>query len=269
MLQSFSKATKHSLLAIALLCLCAIAIVARATDGTKTPGRPIKVVSEAWAGYANQQGTGFYQRLLNLIYQPLGYQIDYKILPYARTAAMVAKGEEADIMLVGWDVAHWVYDWKYSVLTPHKAVDTEEVLALSLRHKGLDWFHLVGGMRYRFGWRNGYAYEEHFKVKNQHITLLDNAGQGLKMLQAGRLDFFLESAEDVNQELLQRDDGDRFKRQVIRVRKLYPVFHKGDWGRQLMDIYDSRMQSMENSGELQRWYSENNKNYQDILRVEL
>lgn len=58
----------------------------------------LTLVADTWDGYTNQDGTGYYNEIVDIIFKPLGYTLERKNMPYSRVIHTMTTGS-ADIAM--------------------------------------------------------------------------------------------------------------------------------------------------------------------------
>lgn len=228
-----------------LLCMC-MATTAMAESGEKSDIDKIRFLSESWEGITNTDGTGLCWELFRKVYEPVGIQMTFDIVPYARSVRMVQdKNADATVGVYKDEFDNALFsDWHYL---------QDIVLVVFKKGKGDHWKgeeSLTG----RIGWIRGYAFNEYLKTDVKFYET-DDRETGLKMLERDRLDFFLDTESELRAAL---DAGviDPKNLQVETILKLnvYLAFADNDRGRKLRKIYDDRMAELVKSGELKPLY---------------
>jgi len=213
-------------------------------------GEEIKNVvaaSEEWEKGTNADGSGFYWELLDLIYGAKGIKVDKNVMPYERAVNMVKAGK-ADL----W-VGSYANEEEFPIY-PQYPMDADIVAAVYKKDK----IDLSKGQEAlkdkKVGWIRGYSYDSYLDVPVK-VTKLDGRASGIKMVIADRLDAFLDAKHDIELEL-QKGEIDRSGidvKEILQL-KLYMAFANNDKGRELAQIWDSRLKELHDSGELKKFY---------------
>jgi len=219
-----------------------------------TPSEPeqktITVASDTWEGATYDDGSGFYFNLLRKIYEPLGYTLDIKILPYKRSVQTVIKGE-ADV---------WLGAYKNEVeeaIYPNWHMDIEQVSALLLASKNISIQNINDLGEQRIAWIRGYGYQKVLKPSQpMHWSEVSNIQSGFSMVEKERVDIYLDAQYELNNymEGLPEKEKIIYKINTLKTLKLYPGFNISKRGEKLAAEWDQRMQNMAVDGNLEQFY---------------
>ena len=208
--------------------------------------RAIHFVAEAWEGTTNADGTGLCWELLRKVYDPVGIQVEFEIMPYLR-AVKIVQAKEADAA-----VGAYLNEYEGVLFSKwHFAFDV--VAAIFKKGKVAAW-EGEKSLSGNIGWMRGYAFDQYLQITPKFFEV-DRRESGLKMLEAGRLDFFIDDEEELvellNQGIIRKDDYQLGK---ILTLNLYLTYADNDRGRELRRIFDERMSVLVKSGELKPLY---------------
>lgn len=210
--------------------------------------KKVVAVSEEWEDGTNADGSGFYWELIDLVYQKDGISVEKSVMPYERAVNMVKNGK-ADLWVGSY------MDEEEFALYPKHAMDSDIVVAVF--KKGA--FDISKGQSEiegkRVGWIRGYDYDSYLEVPVE-VSELRNRASGIKMVQGGRLDAFLDAKIELDSEIENSkiDSSDIDIGEILQL-KLYIGFNKDDRGKKLSKIWDERMIELHNSGELKTFYN--------------
>lgn len=203
-------------------------------------------VSEEWEDATNADGSGFYWDILRAVFEPAGYDLTLKVMPYARAVKTVLDGQ-AD----GW-VGSYVDE--EAVVYPKTAYDADTVAGIfpkgsldpSKGQKALE--------NKNVGWIRGYSYDDYLDVPVQK-NLVNARENGMQMVERGRLDVFLDAKYDIDAAMEKGVvDPAAVDIATFMELKLYLAFTNTDKGRELAGVWDKRMQELHDSGELKKLY---------------
>ena len=243
------------------------ALVCWSKDSSKT----IHIVADEWPGFTQSDGNGFYFELIRKIYQPLGYDIRFKILPFRRAASQINQGS-ADILLVEEHVSKLASNELYiaeDLRSPRYPMDNSIVTALFLKQSNISWQQIKDQQRYHLSWIRGYGYGSSLAVNHHKVTLVGNTKQGLQLLVSGRIDCYLDDLTDINtNEIIAQFDKDLIKYEVVNIRPLYPLFYNSPRGKHLLKLYDQSMEQLIQSGEIYNIYLAANLDYNYVLTLD-
>jgi ABC-type amino acid transport substrate-binding protein len=208
---------------------------------------PIRVVSEAWEGCTNADGTGLAWDILRKVYEPLGIQLQFEIVPYTRSVGLVQRGK-ADAWVGAYP------DEVDNAIYPHWHYDRDSIYALGLRSSprptiaNMDSFRLI--------WMRAYDYQNQLP----NISLYQEVQRRdvvLDMLKSGRADFYLDDLPEVNGILKKSLEPQSFQLTLVHSLNNYFGFAPNERGRQLAELFDQRMAVLVQNDELkpifQRW----------------
>ncbi|MFV3411896.1 substrate-binding periplasmic protein [Pseudomonas nitroreducens] len=237
-----------------LLCLCwlpatslpsALAADTTAQAYARAP-RDIRVVSEVWVNYTQADGRGLAWDLLRAIYEPEGVRLNLRSEPYVRSVGLVQRGE-ADA---------WVGSYRNEIehiLYPHWPYDVDPIGALGLKTSPAPSLATLD--RYRLAWMRGYAFDRYLDPLKQRNEL-QRRSSALPMLDGHRIDYFIDARPEL-EEMIQAQGVDASEYRITDVGSipLYLGFANNERGRALAKLYDSRMQALYRSGELERIFA--------------
>ena len=213
----------------------------------------IHFVSEEWEGFTNADGTGLYWDIFRRIYEPVGISVTFDIVPYIRATKMVQDQQT--------DAAAAVYADEFTpALFPKWHFDSEVVSALFKKGKVASW-EGEASLSGRLGWIRGYEYDQYLSNTYEFVEV-DSRKSAFKMLEFGHLDFFLDAATDLQTAMEKGEvDSEQFQMETVLQLNLYLAFAENDRGRQLMEIFDTRMTELIASGELKPLFAQWDSDY--------
>lgn len=171
--------------------------------GTAFSAETIHVVTDHWSSYTEEDGTGYYFDVLRAVYPEPEYTLDIKIMPYARSIAMIMDGN-ADIALGLYkgeipdeQISKYVIerDLVDALVTPTLAANWKDVNSLAGKN-------VVAKI--------GYEFDAITDVKMDYSEKA-NLLSMLKMLGAGRVDAVLDYEADITPALEEAGLGSEFK----------------------------------------------------------
>lgn len=203
----------------------------------------LHLVSEAWEGSSNADGTGLYWDLFRAVFEPAGVAVSFEVMPYAR-AVQTVLGGEADA---------WVGSYRdevEGVLYPAYPHDADIVQAVVKR--GLfartGWQGQQSLKDLHVGWVRGYEYDRYLSIPMK-IHELRSRESGLRMVGVGRLDALLEASVEIDSAFddhrLNPQDFDRFT--VLQL-NLYLAFCNRTRSQALMALWDERVEALLQEG---------------------
>ena len=147
----------------------------------------IRVVSETWTRYTQEDGRGVAWDLLRAVYEPAGVRLRIANEPYTRAVGLVLRGE-ADA---------WVGAYRGEIdeaLYPRWPYDVDPIAVLSLKDNPPP--PLEGLSRFRLSWMRGYAFARYFPTLTPHSEL-QRRTSALPMLLNHRVDYFIDSRPEL------------------------------------------------------------------------
>lgn len=205
----------------------------------------IKLVSEEWEGSTDADGSGLYWKIIKKVYEPAGIKMSFEMVPYMRSVQMV-KQKEAD----AW-VGSYI-DEEDGVLYPKWHFDADIVWAVFKKGGSFEGKESLQGKQ--VGWIRGYDYDSYISVPMEKKEL-NSRESGLKMVEMGRLDYFMDAMVEIKNTLAKPE----FKNAPLAHDKvlqlnLYLAFANNARGQALMKIWDERFPKLLESGELKKLF---------------
>lgn len=199
--------------------------------------KEITVISEAWDGATNHDGSGLYWDIVQEVYEPLGYTIVKKNASYSKSVEAV-RMDRADLWLGSYK------DEKTFALYPKYYFDQAVILAVFHSELFEQWKGQKSLEGLKVGWIRGYDYSKYLSsnvVKEEVNTLVN----GLKLLKSERIDVFIDNKKDLIEPMQRyRLDNDNYTKKIILQLKLYPAFSNSKKGKELRKIWDERMKEL-------------------------
>ncbi len=225
-----------------LLIFAAALVSLEAQDLSK-----ITVASDEWAGFSEQDGSGLYFDVLRAVYGSQGYSLDIKITPFSRSVEMLESGK------VDMNVGDFTKDVKNGIF-PKYPIDYDDLTVLMPKAKEAQFKGEESLKDKKVAWIVDYGYENYLNVPVK-LTETSDRESAIKMLQAGRVDYYIEDTAAIEPAL--QDMGlseDDFALVTIKYIKLYVCFVKNDRGATLQAIWDKRIPELIRSGTLETLY---------------
>lgn len=229
--------------------------------------RRIHVVAYKLNNKTESDGGGAYFELLRRIYQPHGYDVITHIRPIAGSMRALYRNQ-AQIMLADWHPRHLAREEGVKIdklQAPRYPVDTEYVVALYPQSSPHHWFHLTRNPRSRIAWIEGYNYQYYLGLDGHPFQLVDSTVSGLRKLQQGELDAYVDDLDDVRTVMRAPEfHRARLRREIVQIRNLYPLFSLDERSTELMRIYDEGVAALIRSGAIFELYREFGLSYQRV-----
>ena len=227
---------KTNIVLVLLCCLC-VTTAAVAEDAITE----IRLASESWEDITNEDGSGLYWDIFRTVYEPLGISVAFDIVPYARSVKMVENKEA--------DAAVGSYADEFEALFPEWSFDKDIVVAV-FKQGTVEQWKGEASLKGRLGWIRSYEYDQYLKEPHEFVEI-DTRKSALKMLQIGRIDFFLDARTDILAELAKGEvNREEFQIEILFKLDLYLAFADTERGRKLRTMFDERMAELVPSGKL-------------------
>ena len=226
--------------------------------------KTIRVVADHWKDYTNHDGTGVYIETIKQIYEPLGYTIDFHIMPFRRAVSRINLGS-ADILLAEENMQHLIKSQLYNaedLLTPQQPIGISLVSAIFKSNSPLSWQEIKNNHNAKIAWIRGYEYRHTLGLPHTNIALVNNSEQGLHLLLSGRIDCFIDDIEDsVIAQNIDDLSNQKFNYKVINRKFLYPVFYNNTRGKTLISNYEEGIDKLIQNKKLLKLHIDKNIPY--------
>ena len=180
---------QRSLILLVSFLLLALANFAWAKPPIKTP--TIIVNSEHWQSYALANGSGYFFELINAVYQPLGYHIEYHICPWKRCIRSVLDGRA--------DITIGLYDDEVGeaamLLLPRYPINLEKVFVAFKQNT--PWQGASSLRDQKVVELRGYNYHLELEVPVKP-TEANDTHQAWRILMADRAQYYLSDIRQIN-----------------------------------------------------------------------
>lgn len=215
---------------------------------TATPSRAeerIVVSSEEWQQVTYANGTGVYFEILRKIYEPLGYELEFRSMSYKKSLLMTINGR-SDI---------WVGSYQQEVSNaayPKHHFDIDPVEALCLIGR-VD--HKTNVDDLRLGWVSGYDYHKYLPAETNYREFSDREGI-FKMLMTDNIDCYLDANAEIDVELARNPDLKAItERHKLLSLPLYFGFTESAKGKKLAEIFDQRFPALLKKGVIEKIFN--------------
>lgn len=229
---------------VSTLCLWLLPPATHAQDSSKPDSsQVVQAVTMHWPGQTNPDGTGTYFSLLREVFAQDKLTLQYQVIPWKRAQTLVQQKDPSADAIIG----EYLYPDK-DYIYPRWHFDLDANLVASYR-ANQPWNGAASLAGKRVAWIRGYDLQPWIPGTYQ-VTEVDTLDQGLKMLQAGRIDYLVDY--DYNMTLL----GAEYAMSVIIQRKkIYIAFANTPKGKALATTFDNRMDALLKSGQLDALYN--------------
>lgn len=247
------------LLRVLLVGLLTVAAPASQADALQR----ITLVTEAWPGYTNEDGTGLYWEILQEIYESAGITVQWRTTPWKR-AQQELMSQQADGL-----VGEYMTDQQMGYLYPQWHLSIEEppvALYLSELEEAIKTQQRQALAGKRVSWVRGYQYDQHLLQGipvDKH--LIPRVELGISMVLNRRIDALLDYRShilpllaDLNAEQL----ASLRLSEIASGQKLYVVFANNERGRYFRQIFDQGMERLQQQPQrLQAIYAKWNRTF--------
>ena len=228
-------------------CVAAIATLAALVMAPAHGVDTIRVSSEYWVDATNRDGSGLYWDIVRAVYEPAGVEVERRTVPYARSIREVMVTAKADAWVASY------MDEVEGALYPQWHFDADFVAAVydPDRVGEVDGESSLRG--HRVAWMRGYAYDDYLSVPVE-ATRVDDREGGLRMVQEGRIAFFIDAQVEVDAALKATGLGAVLDSATVLQLPLYLGFDDTDRGRELRAIWDRRFPQLLKDGTISNLY---------------
>ncbi len=207
----------------------------------------IRLVTKSWPGYTNEDGSGGYFALVQLVLSPKAGELTIEFSNFNRALVMVEK-QQADVVLAvtkddGATLLLSAAPLDFDTIT---AVYAPATLAGPLQLDDLSTLRLAWDLAYNYGEALGLA------VKGYEVH---SVAQGLELVAKGRIDVYLAEQADLLQHPYQAaPEGLALQQQVMAQVPVYVGFSRSERGRLLKQRWDEAVVELQKNGTLQQLY---------------
>lgn len=232
-------------------------------SGMNTPmesERVVSVVCDTWVNYTNKDGTGAYWEIVKAVFEPAGYEVACRTMPWKRAKNEVIN-KNADALIgeyyseTGNGTDYLYPQWHISIEDP--------VVALFKKGRIKEWDKrgIYALENNRVAWIRGYDYDTGFlkgiPVMKHEVSEIST---GLAHIFRDMVDVFLDYESGIRHEAegmsftlnLDRDCEIRIAKPGSR---LYVVFANRARSEILIRLFDDRMKMLVETGEIDKIYS--------------
>ncbi|TNF86626.1 MAG: transporter substrate-binding domain-containing protein [Gammaproteobacteria bacterium] len=235
-------------------CLCAVVFVMLFTTQTVADSRveSIIIATESWDKYTNLDGSGLFLDITRAVFEPQGVELQIEYVPYER-ALHLLEFQQADAMYGTYSAQK---ERKSYLLTPRLPIDREQTVAIFDRTRIGKWMGQRSLPGRALAWVRGYDYHEYLDVQVEDFAEVRDTQQGLKMLQGGRIDFFLDHAGSLLDAITRTGfDTSSYQIEDVIEENVYMAFATTEKGQKLASIYDQGVRNLIETGKLQKIFA--------------
>jgi polar amino acid transport system substrate-binding protein len=206
--------------------------------------KEILFASEEWTDATNKDGTGLYWDIFRAVYEPAGVKVNYIIRSYEGAINLVKTGK-ADAVVGSYqnEIAGLLYS--------KDAFDADSIVAL-FKKGTVSWQGKPSLQGKTVANVKGYSIAKYLGIPVQEKEF-DTRENILQVLEKGRVDFYLENEDDLDEALESGIvDKNNFQKEPVMELGLYLAFPDNDKGKALKAIFDEGFARLEASGELKK-----------------
>jgi polar amino acid transport system substrate-binding protein len=209
----------------------------------------IRVVTKSWPGFTNEDGTGGYFAVVELVLAPKAGELKLEFSNFNRALVMVEK-QQADMVLAVTrdDSSKLLLSAKPLDFDTIVAVYAPSVLAGPLKPDELAKLRLAWDLAYNYGEALGLT------VKGYEVH---SVAQGLELVAKGRIDVYLAEQADLILHTYQAPpEGYKLQQQIMAQVPVYVGFSGSERGALLKKRWDNNFATLHKSGALQQLYQQ-------------
>jgi len=210
----------------------------------ETP-KEITLASEEWTDATNKDGTGLYWDIFRAVYEPAGVKVNFIIRSYEGSINLVTTNK-ADAV-----VGSYQNEIKGMIYT-NEPFDADAIVALFKKGTVSNWQGKESLKGKTVAYVKGYSIAKYLGVPVEQKEF-DTRENILQVLDKGRVDFYLENEDDLDEVLeLKVVDKNNFQKEPVMELGLYLAFPDNDKGKALKAIFDEAYPKLVASGEIQK-----------------
>ncbi|MGI4993516.1 substrate-binding periplasmic protein [Halobacteriovorax sp. GFR7] len=222
--------------------------------------KTIEISTPKWDGFTNKDGTGLYFELVKKAYSLSNIKVNYTFVPWPRAVKYVNENLK-DAML-------GAYNSDEESIYPNYPIDVEYTLVIYKKSSLKAWKGVEGLKGQRVYWVRGYNYHEYIKTKLDWRELQDT-NQGLKLLEKGRIKFFIDSNNTLMPKLKElKFDLSKYVIKPVITKNLYVRFSRTKKSQELIKIFDQNMARLLKTKDLEKIYKKWNHKMPDFTNVD-
>ncbi|MFG1485137.1 transporter substrate-binding domain-containing protein [Halobacteriovorax sp. RZ-1] len=221
--------------------------------------KTIEISTPKWDGFTNKDGSGLYFELVKKAYSLSNIKVNYTFVPWPRAVKYVNENHK-DAML-------GAYNSDEESIYPNFPIDVEYTLVIYKKNTLKDWQGVESLKGKEVYWVRGYNYHEYIKTKLDWRELQDT-NQGLKLLEKGRIKFFIDSNNTLRPKLKEfKIDLKDYEIKPVITKFLYVRFSRTKKSQELIKIFDKNMATLLKSKDLEKIYKKWNHKTPDFSAV--
>jgi len=211
--------------------------------------KSISVVAPVWQDLTNKDGTGLYWDIIKTVYEPVGIKVKTSQAPWKRGIKMVSKYRTYSA-IVGETL-----DSKESVIFPTYPISVKYLSVLTKKQVDFEWQGMESLKGKNVAWQKG---QDVMMPRQEAYNLSEvrSAFKGSKMLKENQADFLIGDSNDILEAMKKQElSTDEYSvYQMPRGKDVYLAFSIDDLSRELIDIYNERIEDLSAEGKLAALY---------------
>ncbi|MBN2428141.1 MAG: transporter substrate-binding domain-containing protein [Deltaproteobacteria bacterium] len=213
----------------------------------------INVVTPQWDGQTNADGTGLFFEIVRRVYEPHGIKLTYHFVPWKRAQQMVGSSK-ADAMLCVWRE----HAREEGQLIPHFPMFVEYTGVVFKKGSIVPWQGIKSLDGKSAVWLRGYDYHtfDHFAgIHFRKWTEVDDYDRAWLLLSNDRYDVYIDALIDLDHFIASKHvDMTLYQLETLWGENAYVAFSPTEKSKVLMDVYDTEIQKLFNTGALKKIY---------------
>ena len=226
---------------LAMMVCCTNAAFVEAADKVST----IHVVHPAIPNVTHEDGTGLLFEIVRRVYEPAGITMTYEIVPWKRAITMIQSNRADALPGVPANVA---------ALTSEHPINFIPIGAVFKKETMPTWAGIPSIEGKRVIWMRGYNFHKTPYLQDVHVQWeeVDEFDEAWFMLEKNTTDVYLDSLLGIEKYKTKNQvDMQPYQVEHLWNSKLYMSFADTEKSKTLIDIYDTGIIKLLNSGELQ------------------
>ncbi len=239
-----------------LICIVFCSFFIQHTSALSREIKSIQLVCDHWPGYTNQDGTGVYWEVVKAVFESTGIMVKSRTLPWKRAEMMISH-QKADA-IVG-DYYSSELDGK-THLYPQWHISVEDPVVTIFKKGRFPQWPTYGVLCFdgqTVGWIRGYDFDsQKWWSVNAEIHETNTVHAGLGMLLRDRLDALVDYRSTIMAESKKAGlDITTYEIKTVKPgEKLFLKFSNAPRSRELISIFDRRMEELAASGAIEDIY---------------
>ncbi len=221
----------------------------------------LTVMADDWQDYSGRDGRGLYFDVVNAVFADEAVTLEYVYQPIKRAVELL-KRKQGDAVIGVWHHRHSPNQSEY--LTGGLPLDVEIVSAIFPRQSNWDWLRLQTDPQARYAWVQGYDYSVALELP-RHARVPASIN-GLRMLKKNHIDGFIDDQFYIKKVLARTPEFSLsdYRIEPILIRNMYLAFRPDSEGHKWLEIYQRKMQSLLEQGQLHELFKKWQLDYEQV-----